>query len=277
MRSGGEVNEVWNGNRWSQWIKQDDRSRSFLCHLPPLFILWRNYCSHIFPRNASRHVWHHDGRRAWRLQCVYQRGVSLVWHRAIEHTHTHRHWGPCERWMSQRGLPQRPGNRFASLCLPSTLLKRPRSKALWEAAPSSSGGGHRRLMRWRIPTKRVRLKPHPVHHLFHRPRLHSESSSSSSIALSALPLLAVGVKQCDVMEMQTQPWMNICTVTAHPGEVSERGIQRRGRFIVPRRETWDVLLNLMLAYKKKEVESQIQLWESVFAVRLILFFDSRLL
>lgn len=81
------------------------------------------------------------------------------------------------------GAPTAPGNRFlshfVSLLSPFTLLKRPRSKALWEVTrhPVGKGGrwGYRGLMRWRIPTE-----------CLHRQILIKTSSVSSFVSSSAL-------------------------------------------------------------------------------------------
>lgn len=96
------------------------------------------------------------------------------------HTHTHTSRATLEVNVTE-GAPTAPGNRFlshfVSLLSPFTLLKRPRSKALWEVArrPVGRGGGYRGLMRWRIPTE-----------CLHRQILIKNSSVSSFISSSAL-------------------------------------------------------------------------------------------
>lgn len=146
LQIGGTVNEVWNGNRWSRWIKRDDQSlspcvchwRTFASSLPvfysltfslprvshplivPYLLQWCRHASIFLP---CRSIWiflcqtllflfrlpHYlllspssvpfcviqkdmcgiTSRRAWYLECVCQRGVSLVWHTAVKHSHTH--------------------------------------------------------------------------------------------------------------------------------------------------------------------------------------------
>lgn len=109
-----------------------------------------------------------------------QKGVSLARCRAIKRTHTHTSRATLEVNVTE-GAPTAPGNRFlshfVSLLSPFTLLKRPRSKALWEVArrPVGRGGGYRGLMRWRIPTW-----------CLHRQILIKNSSVSSFVSSSAL-------------------------------------------------------------------------------------------
>lgn len=73
-----------------------------------------------------------------------QKGVSLARCRAIKRTHTHTSRATLEVNVTE-GAPTAPGNRFlshfVSLLSPFTLLKRPRSKALWEVARRPVGRG----------------------------------------------------------------------------------------------------------------------------------------
>lgn len=132
---GGDVNEAWNGYSWKWWIKQDDRSCSFFVtcwqKLSPLFInlfsSWPSIvlllldsvgvllsdfflkcftilrCHYLPTFLSSLPLWcvilkdmcGITIRRVLCLEWVCQRGVSLVWRRAIKQAHAH--WGPCSR------------------------------------------------------------------------------------------------------------------------------------------------------------------------------------
>lgn len=140
--------------------------------------------------------------------------------------------------MSQRGLPQRQEkcflSHFASLLSLSTLLKRPRSKALWEVARRPAGEDTEGWWGEEFPRSAsveiFWLKPHLFHHSFHHPPPRPSSSSPPSSLGSALTfcrnpgcldesllsLSAVKVKQSDVIEMQRQSRVNICAGEAHP-------------------------------------------------------------
>lgn len=95
------------------------------------------------------------------------------------HTHTHTSRATLEVNVTE-GAPTAPGNRFlshfVSLLSPFTLLKRPRSKALWEVArrPVGRGGGTEGWWGEEFPRSacidRFWLKTHPFHHSFHHQR-----------------------------------------------------------------------------------------------------------
>lgn len=66
-------------------------------------------------------------------------GASLVWHQAAKHTHAHAYTHTHTKINVTEGSPTALGNSSASFLSPfaplSTLLKRPRGKALWEFVP----------------------------------------------------------------------------------------------------------------------------------------------
>jgi len=98
-------------------------------------------------------------------------------------THTHTLMASLEVNVTQ-GAPTAPGNRFLphfiSLLSPSTLLKRPRSKALWEVAHRPVGvdtegwWGDEEFL-WSASRKRFWLKTHLFHHFIssYSPPWHS--------------------------------------------------------------------------------------------------------
>lgn len=165
----------------------------------------------------------------WCFECTCREGVSLVWNRAIKHTHIEvLARGKCHRGGSHSARKSFPLSFYLS-SLPFYIIEKATQQGTLGGCPPSSEGGCGGLMRcWRIPTERRRkeilIKTSSVSSLHFIILFFVLSSpgcfwqdSSAPWSVAALTLSAVKVKQRDVIEMQRQSWMNICSVAARPG------------------------------------------------------------
>lgn len=127
--------------------------------------------------------------------------------------------------MSQTGLPQCQEivslSYFISLFSPSTLLKRPCSKALWEVAHRPVGEESEGWWGEEFPQstsiKRIWLN-HPIYFiiLLRCWDLSDLFLQGSGALISCRSHILSCQGKTNVIEMQKLLWMNICIVTAHP-------------------------------------------------------------